>query len=135
MGLIGAAAALALAVVLAWAAISKLRRPVVTAADMAGLGLPYAPALAWIVPVVELVVAGALLTVPGWGGVVAFALLAAFTALLASVVRSGRAVPCACFGGTSRQPVSSRHLVRNAVLLGLAALAATVDGGLWSAVD
>ena len=83
-------------------------------------------------PVTELATALGLVVLPGWGGVLAFALLAAFTANLAFVIRSGRVATCACFGGTSTAPVSVRHLVRNGVLLALALAASTHDGWLWS---
>ena len=125
------AAALALAAVLAWAGVAKLRRPGATADDFAELGLPGAGLLSIAVPVAELVTAILLVLVPGWGGVVAFGLLAVFTANLAMVVRSGRLVSCACFGGSSRDPVSSRHLVRNLVLLAMAMAAATVTEPIW----
>lgn len=125
------AAALIVAAVLAVAAVAKLRRPAETERDFADLGLPAASTLARLVPAAELVVAALLVILPGWGGVVAFGLLALFTANLAVVVRSGRLVSCACFGAASRAPVSARHLVRNGALLVLCLVAATIDGPIW----
>jgi hypothetical protein len=81
--------------------------------------------LAWLVPTTELVAVGLLITAPAWGGIFAFALLAAFTAVLVQVLRSGRPVICNCFGGLTTRPVSKWSLARNLVLLALAALAAT----------
>ena len=114
-----------LALVLVVAAGAKLRRPSQTADELATLGLRQAGVLAWLVPAVELATAAALVVAPAWGGVLAFALLAAFTAVLVPVVRSGRLVTCSCFGGISSRPVSPWTLVRNGGLLALAAVAAT----------
>ena len=89
------------------------------------MGLLAPGVLAWAVPAAELGAAGLLVVAPAWGGMSAFALLAAFTTVLVRVLRSGRAVSCNCFGGLSNRPISNRTLVRNAVLLGLALVAAT----------
>ena len=110
------AAALALALVFAWSSVAKL----VSRPDMTALGLP-----SWTSPAMaatETVLAGLLLVSPPDGGVVALALLAGFTAFLARRVNSGTG--CGCFGSASARPVRSRDLVRNTVLLGLAAVAA-----------
>ncbi len=125
------AAALVLAGVLALAAVAKIRRPEATAEDFAGLGLPRPAALAVAVPAVELGCAILLVVLPGWGGVAAFGLLSLFTALLVSVIRSGRVVSCACFGANDRDPISVRHLIRNGVLGLLALAAATIPEPLW----
>lgn len=130
--LVGVAAALALAAILVVAAVAKLRDRPATSRDFASLGLPSPGFWAVAVPAAELATALLLVLLPGWGGVLAFALLAAFTANLALVLRSGRVASCACFGGASTEPVSSRHLVRNGVLLLAALAAATVDGWLWA---
>ncbi len=112
--------AVALAATFAVAALLKLRDPRGTADDFASLGLPRPTVLARIVPVTELGVAVALVSLPGWGATAAFALLAAFTTVLAGVVRSGRVVSCACFGGANSEPVDVGHLARNALLMALA---------------
>lgn len=125
------AAALALAVVLTLAGVAKLRRPEATAEDFAGLGLPRPTDLATAVPLVELACAALLVVLPGWGGVASFGLLALFTAFLVTVLRSGRVVACACFGANDRDPVSARHLVRNAGLGLLALAAATIADPIW----
>ena len=126
------AAAVALAGVLVVAAAAKLGDRAATTADFASLGLPVPAMWAVAVPLAELATALVLVVLPGWGGVAAFALLAAFTATLALVVRSGRVVTCACFGGASTEPVSIRHLARNGLLLALALVAATFDGWSWA---
>lgn len=119
--------AVALAGVFAGAAVLKLRDVAGTAADFASLGLPQSRLLAWVVPGLELVIAVGLLVIPGWTATAAFALLAAFTTLLAGVVRSGRVVSCACFGGSSSDPVGVRHLLRNGLLMLMSLPVLTID--------
>ncbi len=112
--------ALALAALFVRAAAAKLARPREAAAGFGALGLPAAPALAFAVPAAELVTAALLVAAPTTGGLVAFLLLVAFTAVLATAVGEGRAVPCRCFGAASAEPVSPADLVRNALLEALA---------------
>jgi len=123
-------AALLLGAVMVRAAVAKLGSRRQTEEDFASLGLVAAGSLAVAVPIVELAVAALLVTAPGWGGVVAAALLTAFTAVLVRVLRrpDGLVPSCACFGGSSRSPISWRHLARNGVLLALALAAASFDG-------
>lgn len=118
--------ALILAAVFVVAAGAKLRSPRATAAELAELRLRFPAVLAWLLPAVELGVAATLVAAPAWGGIVAFALLAAFTAVLVGVVRSGRSVSCRCFGGLSTKPISRTTLARNGALLAMAAGAALV---------
>jgi hypothetical protein len=76
-----------------------------------------------------------LLSVPEtrpWGFGLAGLLLVAFTVVVARAVRGPADTPCRCFGST-RRPLSRRHLVRNAMLLFMAALGGAVavgDSGL-----
>lgn len=129
-------AAVIVAAVLVAAAGAKLRDPVATEDDFTSLGLGAARALARIVPGVELATAAALLVVPGWGGVVAFALFVGFTTvLLTTMIRwpeGARRPGCACFGGSSHEPVGVRHVARNLVLLMLCGLATLFDGTVGS---
>ena len=79
--------------------------------------------LARLVPVLELGIGAALVAglarhVVGW---VAVALLGSFTALLVVRLRQGRRPVCACFGRLSRRPIGWSSIVRNGVLIGLAA--------------
>lgn len=119
--------AIALALVLIAAGSAKFRSPSRTTADFAALGLPAPGLLARVVPAVEIGVAAALILVPGWGGVAAFGLLALFTALLVSLVRSGQIISCSCFGAVSDEPVSWVEVTRNAVLLTMAASVTPID--------
>ena len=130
-GLISGVCAIGLAAILLLAAVSKLRSPDRTIGDFESLGLAGAAALARLVPAAEAATATLLVVAPRWGGPAAFALLAGFTVILVGVVRSGRVATCACFGGTSGEPVSNRHLVRNAVLMMAAVAASTIDGAAF----
>ena len=135
---VSGAAALVVAGALAVAGIPKLARHDHTAAGFDRLGLPQPAALAWAVPAVEVAVAALLVVFPGWGGVVAFALLAGFTVYLVGLVRSGRQVSCGCFGSSGHRAVSVLDVARNALLLTAAAAAATHEGPLrpdgWTVV-
>jgi hypothetical protein len=92
--------------------------------DASALGVP-----AWLArptPVVELLVGAGLVTGVtrrplGW---VAVALLVAFSAVLARSLAAGRRPVCACFGGWSTRPIGPATLMRNALLLALALVAA-----------
>ncbi len=57
-------------------------------------------------------------------GVIALAILVVFSALLVLRLAQGRRPPCACFGSWSAKPLGWQHLVRNAVLIALAVVAA-----------
>ncbi|NNF54169.1 MAG: hypothetical protein HKN03_06965 [Acidimicrobiales bacterium] len=126
--------AVILAGVLLWAAVAKFRDPSGTADGFQELGLPRAHVLAILVPVAEAATAITLLALPGWGGVVSFALLAAFTVVLVTTIRIGRLVPCRCFGGTSDSPVTWRHVFRNLQLMGMAVFASLQDRLQWPSV-
>ena len=129
--LLAALSALVLAATFTVAALAKLSNRDSTAEDFASMGLPGPTRLAIVVPAVELVTAALLVVAPGGGGVLALALLVGFTTNLILVMRSGRVATCACFGGSSAEPISGRHLVRNAGFGLLAAAAALFDGWIW----
>lgn len=129
--LVAAISAFVLAVTFAVAALAKLSNRTQTAEDFDSMGLPAPDRLALIVPLVELATAAVLVVAPGWGGVLALALLVGFTTNLILVMQSGRIATCACFGGSSAEPISGRHLVRNAGLGLLAAMSALFDGWIW----
>lgn len=120
---IGMAAAAALAATFAWAGAAKLGRPVDTADGFADLGLRWSAGLARLVPVVELILAVALLAAPGVGGAAALVLLAGFSTVLVRALRRGIEVRCACFGQAGGPPLSRLDLLRNGLLGSLAALA------------
>jgi hypothetical protein len=113
-----------LAVVLAFAAVAKLRARATTRRQMVALlGGRAGPVVAQVLPWVELLVA--LLLVVWWSavpGVLAAVLLLVFTGV---VVRANtRHLPCACFGGAAGDaPPGSGAIIRNAVLIALAVLA------------
>lgn len=127
MSVIGTGAAVVLAWAFVWSGFAKLLAQGGTAESFKLMGLPQPRRLAVAVPVIELGIALSLLLAPGWGGVVSFALLAAFTTTLFLILRKGEVVACACFGGASTAPVRPIDLVRNAVLLALAGTAATTQ--------
>lgn len=118
---VAAVAAIVLAVVLGWAAVTKAVDGAATADGFAALGLPRPAVLARLVPLAEAATAVGLVVVPRWAGLAAFGLLAVFTAVLVSMLQSGVSAPCACFGAGANRPVSAGQVVRNLVLLALAA--------------
>lgn len=78
-----------------------------------------------VVPWVELVIGAALVLQLGRpvAAVAAVAMLVVFTGLIGLRLSQGRRPACACFGAWSAKPIGASHLVRNAALLALAALA------------
>ncbi len=87
-----------------------------------GLGAPD-----WSIPLVpwfELALGAVLITQLARrpAALAAVVTLAVFSALIARRLSEGAHPPCACFGRWSSQPLSWRHLARNAVLLALATL-------------
>lgn len=123
MGSIGFVAAILVAAVFTWSAVAKLRDRGAVARDFAAIGIPFAPFTVIAVVVAEFVTAGLLVARARIGGIAALALLAMFSAVLASVIRSGRDISCGCFGANQSEPISAADLVRNGALAVLAALA------------
>jgi uncharacterized membrane protein YphA (DoxX/SURF4 family) len=116
-----------LCVVFAWAGAAKLADREGTVDAFGSLGLRRPADLAIVVPVLELFVAVELIAMPLVGAYGALFMLVAFTVVLVGVVRRGVPVACACFGSVSTRradPVTWRSLLRNAVLIVLALLAA-----------
>ncbi len=113
------------------AAIAKVRDQSGTVEGAVGLGVSasVAPAVARVLPVLE--VAGALMVltppVRRYGAVVCLLLLAAFSIAIFKTLRAGRAPICHCFGALSQRPIDNSLLVRNAALglLAVAVLAGT----------
>ena len=130
MRVVGLVASGFLAFVLVWAGASKLAYPAEVASGFAALGLPAAPVLARVVPVVELGLAVALLAVPVAGALGTLVLLALFSAVLARAVLRGVDTGCGCFGaGSYARRVSWRDLLRNAVLAGVAVVVLLAQDG------
>jgi hypothetical protein len=64
-----------------------------------------------------------------WGFILSGLLLMAFTGAIVRAIRRGAAVPCRCFGPSTRPP-DRWHVVRNAALLavcGVGAVAGSLD--------
>jgi len=116
-----------LAVVFFAAAVSKVRGRRDRAEFRASLGAfgvkpRWRAAVAAAVIMCELATAALLaVDVTALAGLgVGAALLIVFTTAISSVLRRGTSASCRCFGA-SAQPLGRRHLVRNAILLSIAA--------------
>ena len=88
--------------------------------------LGVSPAVARVVPWVEVGLGACLVADLGRHlvALLAIALLAAFTAVLAWRLAQGVRPPCACFGRLSTRPVGPATLARNGILITLAIVAA-----------
>jgi hypothetical protein len=123
-----------LAALLVWAAVAKARQPDFTRESFARMGVRWPDAFASGVPVVEGLVAVLVVVWPPVGGAAAFALLVAFTIVLARVIRSGSHAGCACFGSPRAAPVSWVDLVCNGGLLVLSLFAMMPSSAGWPGV-
>jgi uncharacterized membrane protein YphA (DoxX/SURF4 family) len=105
----------------------KLRAPVAFATEIANYQLvpAVAPYVAAVLPIVELVVGGALLVAPrAWrraAALAALGLLAAFTFAVASAYFRRINIDCGCFG-TGGGPITGLTLARNLGLMAAAGL-------------
>jgi uncharacterized membrane protein YphA (DoxX/SURF4 family) len=124
---LGYTAAVVVAAVFAVAGTAKLRDVEGTARDFEQLGMPQAELFARLVPLTELAVALLLLVVPVGGAIAALVTLAFFTTFLVGRLRAGVQAPCACFGGSTRAPLSGLEIGRNIGLMVLAAAALAAD--------
>ena len=124
----GIAAAIVVAGVLLLAGVSEARAARMSGALQAsGLGVP--PAVAAVVPFVEIGLGAALLV--QWQR---HAIAWAAVGLLGDVQRcclvvrllQGQRPPCACFGSWSARPIGVGQVVRNVVFIAIAVLAATL---------
>jgi hypothetical protein len=121
----GELAALAMAAVLAVAAVAKLVDHPGARESLKGFGVPEAAAgpLSVALPLVELTLAG-LLVVPATraaGAAGALVLLIAFTGGIARALAGGRPGDCRCFGQLTAGRAGYGALLRNVVLVALAA--------------
>lgn len=121
--------------------ISKLLDQTQTEHTLREFGLPatLAKPARLLLPMTELA-AGAALLIPGlarWGAWGILLLLILFTAVLAVSLARGIRPACPCFGQLSKAPISWRTLLRNVVLIGMAALLiwARPETGLQMALD
>jgi methylamine dehydrogenase accessory protein MauD len=122
-----------LAGVFAVAAVTKLADLPGSRAAAAEFGVPprFAPAVGTLLPFAELAVAAALIPAGSAriGAIGALVLLVAFVLAIAHSIRRGEAPDCHCFGQLSSAPVGWRTLVRNGVLVGLAAFVVAAGWG------
>ena len=120
-------ARLVLAAVFAVAGITKLTDRAGTRESVVAFGAPkrIASALAVVLPLAELTVAGLLLPASTaiYGALGALALLALFTGTIAFSLARGRAPDCHCFGQLHSAPTSWKTLARNGILIALGAVA------------
>jgi hypothetical protein len=123
------AARLVLAAVLAIAAMAKLRaRTTNREQTIALVGAAAGPAIASVLPFVELAIAIALIA--WWSAVPGIAALVLLLGFSAVVVRAQvRRLPCPCFGGSGRGAAGPMSLVRNALLAAYAVLATASPSG------
>ncbi len=124
-GTVGVVAAVVVGGVLVVSGVAKLAAPGRWRTQAGDLGVGWA---AGPLPYVEIVLAALLVAqyhrhVVAWCAV---ALLGSFTTLLVVRLAQGRRPPCACFGSLSAKPIGPLDLVRNALLIGLAVLAAVL---------
>ena len=123
---------LALALVFAVAGIAKLADRAGTRRAIEGFGVAprLSPALALLLPIVELAIAAALLPAASarLGSLAAIALLATFSLAIARSLSAGSAPDCNCFGGLTQTKVGRGSIVRNLLLAGLAGFVALSPG-------
>ena len=108
-------------VLLASGALKATSREWPAQAAAFGAPPPVARALPWTEIALGASMAAALAS--PWTTAATVALLAGFTVVLVVRIAHGRREPCGCFGELSRRPVDGWTVVRNAVLVGLGAVA------------
>ncbi len=134
-------ARLILVVVFGVAGVSKLADRAGSRRALTGFGVPEAltTPLAWLLPIVEILVALTLipLSTAWFGGLGALGLLAAFLVGIGVNLVKGNAPDCHCFGQLHSEPVSWSVFTRNAVLAAIAAFIVVQgkENPGWSAVD
>jgi hypothetical protein len=131
---VGLLLAIALAVIFAWSAATKLSDVEMFEGAVANYRLVprgMEKPLAWAVPLCECAcAAGALFPLTrALAAVGVMLLLCVFTGAIAiNLIRGRTNIDCGCFGPVLRQDLSAWLLVRNAALIALAALVATPPG-------
>ncbi|MBH0778970.1 TlpA family protein disulfide reductase [Nocardia bovistercoris] len=119
---------LVVGVVFGLAAWGKIFDRVGTLTAVTDFGVPvrWAPAVAYALPVVEVVVAVGMLPAATalLAAGVALILLAIFTVAVLRLLARGQRPACSCFGALSATPIGSATVVRNGVLAALVLLAA-----------
>ena len=126
------ASALTIAVLLASAATHKVRAPARFAKQLADYQLlpdVLVRPVARVIPVVELVIAFALLVPVSryWAALTAASLIALYAAAIGiNLWRGRRDIDCGCAGPDQAQPLRPILLLRNSVLVGVALLASVL---------
>jgi methylamine dehydrogenase accessory protein MauD len=124
-------ARLGLAAAFGIAGIGKLADRAGTRRAVADFGVPdvVVGAVALGLPIVELLIAGALVPVASasWAAVAAVALLIVFCAAIVRLLARGEAPDCHCFGSLGSAKVGRGTLVRNLSLVGLAGFVAVAE--------
>ncbi len=119
--------------VFAVAGSAKLADLAETRATVEAFGVPAALARygGTLLPFAELLTAAALLpqATARWGAVAALVLLLVFIAGIAYALSRGKAPDCNCFGQISSEQIGWRTLVRNGVLVAVAAFATAESPG------
>jgi peroxiredoxin len=92
-----------------------------------GLPRPLAGPLGTLLPIIEIAVAAALVPLASawWAALAALALLVVFTAWIAGTLIAGRRPDCHCFGQLYSAPIGWGTMMRNGVMIVLAAFVAT----------
>jgi thiol-disulfide isomerase/thioredoxin len=120
-----------IAVTLLVAGVAKARDRAGTRAALTAFGCParLVGAVAVALPVVEIAIACLLVpsATAAVGLILALALLGAFTLVVAVALARGRRPPCRCFGELSAAPIGPQTLVRNIVLVAVAAIGLTAQ--------
>jgi thiol-disulfide isomerase/thioredoxin/uncharacterized membrane protein YphA (DoxX/SURF4 family) len=118
-----------LASVFGFAGIAKLRDIGASRQMLREFGVPelVAGLLGWLLPVLELATAVALVSAAWapWGAASATSLLSVFTGLMLVNIALGRRPRCRCFGQVAAEPIGQSTVARNVVLLALALLIVT----------
>ena len=133
-------ARLAVAGVFVWAAIPKVLDPGAFAEDISNYHLVPDDAVGWIamiVPVLELVVAFALITgVESKGAaLVAAGMLVAFTAAMGQAMARGIDLSCGCFGSETTTEVGWGPIGRNAAMIAGCAFVLVAPEARWRSVS
>jgi uncharacterized membrane protein YphA (DoxX/SURF4 family) len=125
-----------LAAVFVWAAVPKLLDPAAFAEAIANYHLvpdALVGAVAVVVPVLELVIAVALVVGLGARGaaIAAAAMLVSFTIGMIQAMARGIDLDCGCFGTATKTEVGWGSIARNVALIGLAVVIAILPDAKW----
>jgi hypothetical protein len=118
-------ASIGLALVFAYSAAAKFRDGHATRRAMNAVGMRGGGVTARALPVIEAAIALTLLVRPNAGGFAAIVLLSVFTVFIAYLLLRKIDVSCGCFGANATKTVSSTDVIRNVMLMAVAAIATT----------